>query len=281
LPRAVAGLMFWSDSTHLSSFGTAKIWPLYMMLANQSKYARTRSGMCHHIAFCPSASGYFIREFTGRAATSGMMTHCRRETMHGAWRMLLDDDFLHAYEHGMVVKCSDGITRRIYPRIFTYSADYPEKVLIATIRDKGRCPCPRCLIKKSDIPKLGMPGDVKRRQTLARRDDESRRQKVQEAQDIIARGYVVDSQRLNPLLQEQSLVPTINAFSQRLSQFGFDFHQMLVVDLLHEFELGVWKSLFTHIVRLLHAVRQDAVDELDRRFRSIPTFGRKAEHRYH
>ncbi|TDL15717.1 hypothetical protein BD410DRAFT_732279, partial [Rickenella mellea] len=276
LPRAVAGLMFWSDSTHLSSFGTAKIWPLYMMLANQSKYARTRSGTCHHVAFFPSASGYFIREFTGRTATSGMMTHCRRETIHEAWRILLDDDFLRAYEHGMVVKCSDGITRRIYPRIFTYSADYLEKVLIATIRDKGQCPCPRCLIKKSDIPKLGTPGDVKRRQTLARRDDESRRQKVQEARDIIARGYVVDSQRLNPLLQEQSLVPTVNAFSQRLSQFGFDFHQMLVVDLLHEFELGVWKSLFTHIVRLLHAVtsRQDAVDELDRRFRSIPTFGR-------
>ena len=28
---------------------------------------------------------------------------------------------------------------------------------------------------------------------------------------------------------------------------------MLVVDLLHEFELGVWKSLFTHLIRLLYA----------------------------
>jgi hypothetical protein len=27
----------------------------------------------------------------------------------------------------MVVKCADGIERRVYPRIFTYSADYPEK----------------------------------------------------------------------------------------------------------------------------------------------------------
>ena len=28
--RVVAPLMFWSDSTHLTSFGTAKLWPIYM-----------------------------------------------------------------------------------------------------------------------------------------------------------------------------------------------------------------------------------------------------------
>jgi len=28
---------------------------------------------------------------------------------------------------------------------------------------------------------------------------------------------------------------------------------MLVVDLLHEFELGVWKTTFVHLIRLLYA----------------------------
>lgn len=28
---------------------------------------------------------------------------------------------------------------------------------------------------------------------------------------------------------------------------------MMVVDLMHEFELGVWKVLFTHLIRILHA----------------------------
>jgi hypothetical protein len=27
---------------------------------------------------------------------------------------------------------------------------------------------------------------------------------------------------------------------------------MLVVDFMHEFELGVWKSLFTHLIRILY-----------------------------
>lgn len=54
---------------------------------------------------------------------------CRRELMHGVWRFLLDGDFLDAYKHGIVVRCHDGIERRIYPRISTYSADYPEKLV--------------------------------------------------------------------------------------------------------------------------------------------------------
>jgi hypothetical protein len=40
---------------------------------------------------------------------------------------MLDDEFLAAYQHGLVLKCADGIVRRVYLRIFTYSADYPEK----------------------------------------------------------------------------------------------------------------------------------------------------------
>ena len=69
---------------------------------------------------------------------------------------------------------------------------------------------------------------------------------------------------------------------------------MLVVDLLHEFELGVWKGLFTHLIRILHAAAPHGglVAKLDRRyvsctvsyreliyllvttrFRAMPTFG--------
>jgi hypothetical protein len=35
-----------------------------------------------------------------------------------------------AYRDGMIVKCSDGVQRRLFPRIFTYSADYPEKYVL-------------------------------------------------------------------------------------------------------------------------------------------------------
>jgi hypothetical protein len=47
--------------------------------------------------------------------------------MQAVWRILLDDDFLDAYENGIFIMFSDGIQRRLLPRFFTYSADYPEK----------------------------------------------------------------------------------------------------------------------------------------------------------
>ena len=36
--KVVASLMFWSDATHLAAFGTAKLWPIYMLFGNLSKY---------------------------------------------------------------------------------------------------------------------------------------------------------------------------------------------------------------------------------------------------
>ena len=47
---------------------------------------------------------------------------------------------------------------------------------------------------------------------------------------------------------------------------GFNFYQMFVPDLLHEFELGVWKSIFTHLMRILYVHGQDRINILNSRF---------------
>ena len=132
--RVVAAMMFWSDSTHLANFGTAKLWPIYMMLGNLSKYIRAlpSSGACMHVAYIPCLDDSF-QDFASTSHSKwgtqkdDILRHCRRELMHAIWGFLLDEDFLHAYTYGIVIKCIDGIERRVYPRIFTYSADYPEK----------------------------------------------------------------------------------------------------------------------------------------------------------
>jgi hypothetical protein len=40
---------------------------------------------------------------------------------------------------------------------------------------------------------------------------------------------------------------------------------MFAPDLLHEFELGVWKSLFTHLLRILYAAGGDTITILNAR----------------
>lgn len=58
LERVIAGLMFWSDATHLAHFGNASAWPVYLFFGNQSKYNRAcpNSGACHPVAFIPKVS---------------------------------------------------------------------------------------------------------------------------------------------------------------------------------------------------------------------------------
>ena len=150
LERVIAGLMFWSDSTHLTSFGNAEVWPLYLYFANLSKYIRARpnSGSCHHVAYipkvCPAGiptfpTTYILHQLPDNiddllidiAPTKShrpiLKMHCRRELIHEVWQLLLDSKFIDAYRHGIVLTCADSIQQRIYSRIFTYSGDYPEK----------------------------------------------------------------------------------------------------------------------------------------------------------
>jgi hypothetical protein len=41
---------------------------------------------------------------------------------------------------------------------------------------------------------------------------------------------------------------------------------MFTVDLLHEFELGVWKATFTHLLRILYAHGDGKIQELNKRY---------------
>jgi Plavaka transposase len=58
LPRRIVALMFWSDATHLTSFGDAKLWPLYLHFGNESKYQRCapNANLCSHAAYFQTVS---------------------------------------------------------------------------------------------------------------------------------------------------------------------------------------------------------------------------------
>ena len=56
---------------------------------------------------------------------------------------------------------------------------------------------------------------------------------------------------------------TQNTFSVHLSHLEFNYFTMLVVDLLHEFELGVWKSLFIHLLQILDSCKGLLLKDLD------------------
>ncbi|KAF9783667.1 hypothetical protein BJ322DRAFT_1109524 [Thelephora terrestris] len=108
--------------------------------------------------------------------------------------------------------------------------------------------------------------------------------KVRQARKIIYKlGQAVAGSGVDGVLKATSSVPVLNTFVERLGE-SIDVSRMMVVDLMHEFELGVWKTLFTHLVRILHAASERPgalADELNARFRQVPTFGRYTIRRFH
>jgi hypothetical protein len=137
--------------------------------------------------------------------------------------------------------------------------------------------------EKALIPATGTRADEQRRSHL--RDDNNRlRRAISQAREwIFMKGLGVTSKWIRDVLGAKSELPNQvrlrsyhiladqftgdmqSAFSIRLSQHGFNFYSMFVVDLLHEFELGVWKATFTHLLRVLYAEGQDRIQTLNAR----------------
>ncbi|PCH44467.1 hypothetical protein WOLCODRAFT_154510 [Wolfiporia cocos MD-104 SS10] len=118
---------------------------------------------------------------------------------------------------------------------------------------------------------MGTPADMERQNILCI-DTTAIQNLIDGARrSVFRKGFALNSKKI---LDPKSLVTTRSAFSQRLSKFGFNFYSMFVPDLLHEFELGVWKAVFTHLLCILYAEGKDRIQILNKRFRLVPTFGR-------
>ena len=158
--RVIIPLMLWSDTTHLTNFGDASLWPVYVYFGNQSKYIRGKptSGACHHVAYIPSVSVYIVHTTTNVLLTNSycsypttfkirmsvrmakhqhvrcILTSSMSLCMQAIWRHLLDRQFVKAFKTGILIECVDHITRCFFPHLFTYSANYPEKYKMFTVR---------------------------------------------------------------------------------------------------------------------------------------------------
>ncbi|KAF7299950.1 hypothetical protein HMN09_01002900 [Mycena chlorophos] len=140
-------------------------------------------------------------------------------------------------------------------------------VLLAAIRGLGRCQCPRCTTPTELFHELGTP--THKYQSM-----------VDRARHFIYHlKAAVKGKQVERLMQPESWVPTKNAFI-KVAPFTWDMYRMLAPDLMHEFELGVWKGVFVHLLRILHAHGGDPITILNKRYRLMPTFARDTIRRF-
>ncbi|EJD49364.1 hypothetical protein AURDEDRAFT_31555, partial [Auricularia subglabra TFB-10046 SS5] len=257
LPRAVAAVMLMSDGAHLSDNGRAKIHPLNVAFGNQTLVWRMvilYQFITHMLCQLSVASlQAFVREMPGgkaRKKSDPLFTHCRRELFHGVLGLALNEELWVAYEHGIVVDCADGVRRRLFPRFFTYTADYPEKCLVTTIKDQGKYPCPNDLTPTELLDQMGTKDARQFEAANPRVDSTERRKSVEKARKVIYKGgYSVVSKKVDELLHAESYVPTKNAFSDPRNKD--DVFSLAVPDPMHEGGAGTWLALLQHLIRIL------------------------------
>ncbi|KAJ7467308.1 hypothetical protein B0H11DRAFT_1732841, partial [Mycena galericulata] len=276
----VVPLMYYSDGTQLAAFGSASLWPGYAWVGNQSKYTRDppTTFSAHHFAYYSKVFVllYFLspddiqdvyRKTFGTTASDVVLSFLRRELWQEIWtKLLLTDGLKEAYENGILVKCADGIMRRLYIRFFTYSADYKEKVLIACIKHLGTRLCPRCLIDKAHVPDLGSEKDRKIRINKARVDNKNSQH--DRVKNLFKSKSLVPVEVVFCILECSLLNLILNALSTFLRESSVNFYAIVPPDVLYEIDLGVWKNLFIHLVRIFHSQKTSlkSIEEMNDRY---------------
>lgn len=142
-----------------------------------------------------------------------------REPFQVIWLLLMDSEFMHAYIHGLLICCADGIwhlvssvTQQIIQKsnlsclsLTPLPMKYT-KILIACIRYLAKCLCPWCLVQKTEIANLGQKHDMRSWVRQACKDSKQQQYNIDCAHRLIfEKGIGVESTAVNALLDSKSL----------------------------------------------------------------------------
>ncbi|ESK84010.1 ubiquitin and ribosomal protein s27a [Moniliophthora roreri MCA 2997] len=251
-------IIFHSDGMMLASFGTASLWPVYMKLANWSKYPslKTDSLAWSHITYFPSIPPGFqdiYGEHFKAAASSKELRHVKIELLQAVWYLLLNDPPLSAFF---------SIDSSVIPLIMS-------KMMLMTMKYLSKYLCLLCLTKKCEVYQLGLKQDMTCRETKQRHDSEDLRKRVDESTHLVyKRGWGVDSEAVNNKLKLGSYLRIQNTFSNLFFEHGLDYPQMFGPNADYD-TWGRIRDLLLHNMRILIARKDKGDKKLNQRYQCM------------
>ena len=70
----------------------------------------------------------FLTKHLGDKSLSEVLCiHSHHELFYKKWKLLIDEEFINADHHDIVISCCDGARYWFCPQIFMYSTNYPKK----------------------------------------------------------------------------------------------------------------------------------------------------------
>ncbi|KIO04410.1 hypothetical protein M404DRAFT_143459 [Pisolithus tinctorius Marx 270] len=156
------GLILYADKSNLSSFGTAKSYPVVVCCANLLVEIRNSNvvGGGTVVGWLP-----IVPEDAEEEGKLGYTT-LKRVVWHESFKKLLLEIEQYSKTGYAHTSSHDNITRWLFPSLMVLSADFEEICMMALTRGRGgKRPCPVCL-----VPLVGL--DVQTERTINMINDE-------------------------------------------------------------------------------------------------------------
>jgi hypothetical protein len=229
-----------SDKTHLTNFsGDKQAYPVYITLGNISKNIRRKPSQRATFLLCylpVTKLEIFSDKDKRREVLHNLFHHCMKIAL---------EPLVEAGKSGCMMVCADGYTRRVYPIVAAYVADFPEQCLVSGCKQSF---CPVCKVDSEDLGDLidlDNPHIIKNRVEILKLLSE--REKTGFSPRAAALG-------LNPLhLPFWDDLPHCNIFSS------------ITPDELHQF----YGTIKDHLMKWFTILGGDLI-KLDSIFRSMP-----------
>ncbi|KIO23145.1 hypothetical protein M407DRAFT_215387 [Tulasnella calospora MUT 4182] len=243
LPKGatIAPVILASDKTQLSTFGGDKTaYPVYLTLGNIAKRVRRQPSRRATVLL-----GYLpVPTLSCCSATTRQLKGY--EVFHACMARLLLP-MVQAGKTGILIACSDGKKRQVFPLLAAYCADHPEQCLVACCPENR---CPKGTIGRDERGGLAQCWGRDVEATL------SALEAVRIARASTERRKALDS------LKVDGIRAVLRPFWANLPHS--DIFLSLMPDILHQLHKGVFHA---HLVKWCDKMM--APGEMDRRFMSM------------
>ncbi|KAK0474499.1 hypothetical protein IW261DRAFT_1568476 [Armillaria novae-zelandiae] len=220
--------ILYADKTCLSSFGTAKGYPIMVHIANLPDAIHNGKGWGGGtvVGWLP------IVEEDPKHKGKPSWINFKRVVWHESFRKIMESVMEYSYTGYAFTLPHSGKTIVIYPFIFVLSADYEEHCMMMLIRGvRSACPCPVCLVPDKNLMDITEVYPLRTTENMQK----CYHQAQEEGDDI---------------LKSSGLQNVKNVF---WSMDRSDPYRAVSWDRLHTYHLGLFKHL---LLRLLEHVER-------------------------